>query len=79
LDRVKYEKGQVPEDLKALLTNLRKWRSRFVLAEQSDDSKAVASASGEKKSKKRRSGLLTKKESKQKASNWERLKANMSK
>lgn len=79
LDRVKYEKGQVSEDLEVLVTNLRKWRSRFVSAGQSDDSKAVASASGEKKSKKSRSGLLTKKESKQKASNWERLKANMSK
>ena len=77
LDRVNCDKGQVREDLEVLVTNLRQWRSRFVSLEQSVDDEVAASAA--KKSKKSRSGLLTKKESKQKASNWERLKANMTK
>ncbi len=79
LDRVKYEKGQVPEDLEVLVSNLRQWRSTFVSVEKVEYYEEGQSALGVKKSKKSRPGSLTKKESKQKASNWERLRAHMTK
>ena len=79
LDRVKYEKGQVPEDLGVLITNLRQWRSTFVSVEQAEDYETGQSLQGLKKSKRSQPGSLTKKESKQKASNWERLRAHMTK
>lgn len=79
LDRVTHEKGQMPEDLDALVSKLRRWRSSFVSVKQSDSGVMVAPAPVAKRLKKSKPGLLTRRESKQKASNWERLKSNMTK
>jgi len=89
LDREKdtIDTRYIPENLDGLVSQLRQWRSAFIAASSSDNLEDIATA-GEsqidaKKSKKRKksksASSLTKKESKQRASNWEKLKANMKK
>lgn len=71
------KEGHMPENLEPLISQLRTWRLLCVAHEKSDtngNGKAPKSNEGKKQKK---SGSLTKKESKRKASNWERLKANM--
>ena len=81
------KEGRLPEDLDALVSQLRRSRSVFVSAEKSDEqlegaergdimmlSKKKCKRDGEKS---KSGGSLTKKESKQRASNWERLKASL--
>lgn len=82
LDREEDIEGWMPENLDLLISQLRQWRSAFVAfnkAEEPNETKQGAKKS--KKSKKSKSvdlgSLRTKKESKQRASNWERLKANL--
>ncbi|KAL7542285.1 hypothetical protein ACHAXR_013212 [Thalassiosira sp. AJA248-18] len=76
LDREEVVEGQLPENLDLLVSQLRQWRSAFVATEEIEELNEVGVKKA-KKSKKSKSGSLTKKESKQRASNWERLKANL--
>ena len=71
LDRKETVEGQLSEDLDSLVKQLRGWRASFVAL--------AAGLSEETKDRKQRkkSGTLTKKEFKRKASNWERLRANI--
>jgi len=81
LDRTSHKDDQLPEDLSSLVDSLRKWRAAFVAGGSAKESRSEkGSESGMKKSKKsskksKSSGSMTKKESKQRASNWERMKA----
>ncbi|KAL7553714.1 hypothetical protein ACHAWF_017035 [Thalassiosira exigua] len=71
LDREDDLKDHMPERLDLLVSKLRQWRSLF---EGKTENEKVHT---EKKVKKGKSGALTKKESKRRASNWERLKTNL--
>jgi alpha-ketoglutarate-dependent dioxygenase FTO len=83
------ERGQLPEDLNLLVTQLRQWRSAFVLSAKNKSGDGQSGDTlgnimpGSKKLKGQGKlsevGSLTKKESKHRASNWERLKANIKK
>ncbi len=85
------ERGLLPEDLNSLVIQLRQWRSAFVLSakEKSGNQQGgdihVNMTSGPKQKLKGQGklsksvGSLTKKESKHRASNWERLRANLKK
>ena len=85
LDREKdnIDTRYIPENLEGLVSQLRQWRSAFIAASSSDHvedtGESQIDAKKSKKRKKSKSGSLTKKESKQRASNWEKLKANMKK
>jgi len=81
--------------LDSLVSRLRRWRSAFVISEEEKSDfvregggdGGVKTMTGAKKLKGRQRGKtsksavgsLTKKESKQRASNWERLRANLKK
>lgn len=74
--------GRPFEDLDSLVSKLRRWRSAFVSFEKKSEAREGDGGGkimiGAKKPSKTKSvGSLTKKESKQRASNWERLKANL--
>mmetsp|Transcript_13136 Transcript_13136/g.28393 ORF Transcript_13136/g.28393 Transcript_13136/m.28393 type:complete len:598 (-) Transcript_13136:37-1830(-) len=72
--------GREEEDLDLLVSKLRQWRSEFVafnVSEESLDTGREPGAKKRKKSKKSKSGSMTKKESKRTASNWEQLKVNL--
>jgi alpha-ketoglutarate-dependent dioxygenase FTO len=85
------KEGILSEDLDMLISKLRRLRLAFVSAEEQksnnlDDDRIKSEVLGESKKKRKRvkgelpnnaSGSLTKKESKQRASNWERLKATL--
>lgn len=81
LDGEEDMEGHMPENLDLLVSQLRQWRSAFIAFEQSgecgDDIDSAQRKKSGKKSKKSKLGSLTKKESKQRASNWERLKGNL--
>jgi alpha-ketoglutarate-dependent dioxygenase FTO len=88
-------RGGLPEDLDSLVSRLRRWRSAFVISEEEKfdvgreggGDGGVKTMTGAKELKGRQRGKtsksavgsLTKKESKQRASNWERLRANLKK
>jgi len=67
------------ENLDLVVSQIRQWRSAFiaVISEDHVNAGGEPGAKKRKKSKKSKSGSLTKKESKQRASNWEQLKANL--
>ena len=72
----------MPENLDELGSKIRRWRSSFVALENSEESNdAVCAPLSKKKSKKSKKkskhGALTNKEARQRASNWERLKASL--
>ncbi|KAL9191024.1 hypothetical protein ACHAXT_000730 [Thalassiosira profunda] len=79
LDRTDRSERQLPEDLDALVAGVRQLRSAFVAAESGgvNDNTDATKGAKKAKSKKSKTGSLTKKEARRKASNWERLKANM--
>jgi len=65
-----WDGAHMPEDLDELIEIVRKYRSAFVGRDASVDS-------GSKSSKKRKASLMTKREQKRVASNWERLKSKL--
>lgn len=80
LDRKKDIEGRMPDNLDHIVSQLRHWRSSFIAVEnyeEPDATKALLGAKKSKKNRKSKTGSLTKKESKQQASNWERLKGNL--
>ena len=64
--------GHMPESLGCLIEKLRNWRAEFVMNQSSARQPEYDVL--ESKTKKRKSGSLTKKEQKRVASNWEMLK-----
>ena len=81
LDGEKDTTERMPENLELLVSQLRQWRSTFVASEKSgehdDDTGSAPRKKRRNKSNKAKTGSLTKKESKQRNSNWERLKASL--
>ena len=80
LDRRESVEGQMPENLDTLVSQIRQWRSDYITAEDPEESNGTGSKGDTKKakkSKKKSKSGLTKKESRSKASNWEKLKANL--
>lgn len=85
----KMKEGILSEDLDMLISKLRRLRLAFVSVEEQRsnvDNERIKSEVGDSKKKRKRmknellsnsGGSLTKKESKQRASNWERLKATL--
>ena len=70
----------MPENLDTLVSQIRQWRSDYITAEDPEESNGTGSKGDTKKakkSKKKSKSGLTKKESRSKASNWEKLKANL--
>ena len=63
------------EDTDEVVSKLRHWRSTFV--DTSSDNPPDMKKKSKKKKKKSKNGSLTKKESKSRSSNWEKLKATM--
>ena len=79
--KLNLEVGHMPENIELMISSLREWRSDFCKCVKNSGNIGESGTSSEAfKAKKRKSGpgSLTKKEQKRVASNWERLKANLS-